>query len=208
MNDQNLPQDPNSPASYVDDYQPPQSPQSDQASMAQDDNPAPVVPQPQTQGDQPMVDMTSEQGDEQSLESQNIFFLLGVEDVSDDEKESFLDELQQVIWEDFLDNDVELLLTEEETSELKKIMAKEGMEEEALQEEIVVYLEKLIPDLEEIMLEKALELKEDMVRERIAGMKEYYAQRPEDMSKIDQAEQLMNSDKWKEAAELLNTVKP
>lgn len=142
----------------------------------------------------------------QALEDQNVFNLLGVEDAPEEEKESFLDELQQVIWEDFLDNDVQLLITEDEMTGLQQIMDRPDLEELQKQEEIVVYLEKLIPDLEEVMLEKALELKADMMRERISGMKEYYADQPEVVSKIDQANALVEQEKWREAAELLNSI--
>lgn len=146
---------------------------------------------------------TTAQGS-QMLENQNIFDLLGVDQASEAEKETFLDELQQVIWEDFLDNDVELLLTDSELQELHVIQAKSYPDDLAKQETIVSFLEKLIPDLEEIMLEKALELKRDMVMERIAGMKEYFAGQADKLATISQAEQLITSQQWRSAAELLN----
>ena len=142
----------------------------------------------------------------QALEDQNIFFLLGVTDGTDEEKEAFLDELQQVIWEDFLENDVELLVTEEEMVDLKKIMARKDTPESQLQEEMVAYLEKLIPDLEEIMLEKALELKEDMVKERIAGMRQYHQDRPEVISQLSQVETLISDNQWRAAADIMNNI--
>lgn len=160
---------------------------------------APVMPAP-TLNDAPAADTMRSVS--QTLEDQNIFFLLGVTDGTDDEREAFLDELQQVIWEDFVENDVELLITSDEMIEFKKIMEKGDTPE--VQEEMIVYLEKLIPDLEEIMLEKALELKEDMVRERIAGMKTYFQDKPESLQKVEQAEQLINQDQWRAAAEQLN----
>jgi hypothetical protein len=141
----------------------------------------------------------------QKLEDQNIFYLLGVQG-SDDEKEAFLDELQQVIWEDFLDRDVELLITSSEQTQLQEILAKKELTSEQQQEEVLVFLDKLIPDLEAIMLEKALELKEDMVRERVAGMREFYAEQTEKLATLSQAEQLMNEAQWRAAADLLNTL--
>ncbi len=142
----------------------------------------------------------------QALEDQNIFHLLGVTDATEDEKEAFLDELQQVIWEDFLENDVELLITEEEMTELRKIMAQKPGSDLEQQEAIVVYLEKLIPDLEEIMLEKALELKADMVKERIKGMKEYYAGQSEKLDDLTKAESMIADDQWRAAADSLNKM--
>lgn len=202
------------PVSYVDDYQPPQSNDNQPVVPAMNPAPMPSVPAapasaPVAAAPQPAVnDQTAVGGVvSQSLEDQNIFYLLGVDDGTDEEKESFLDELQQVIWEDFLENDVQLLITEEENQGLKQIQAKADVSEADKQEEMVVYLEKLIPDLEEIMLEKALELKEDMVRERIAGMRDYYVDRPAELQRLNEVETLLKEDKWRDAAAVLNSLK-
>jgi hypothetical protein len=143
----------------------------------------------------------------QALEDQNIFLLLGVNDGTDEEKEAFLDELQLVIWDDFVENDLQLLVTEEEMAEVRKIMeASADGQNEAVQEQLVTYLEKLIPDLEEIMLEKALELKEDMAKERVAGMKEYYADNQSALDAITEAEAQLNQGNWLTMAEKLNAI--
>lgn len=198
MNDQN--NTPISNDSYVDNYQPPIG--GDQSTISTDDVSMPDQPQ-QTQQPSPVVP----QANSQILEQQNIFFMLGVENSSDQEKESFLDELQQVIWEDFLESDVKLLITNDEYGQLEQIMAKADLSEEDRQEEMVVFLEKLIPDLEEIMLEKAIELKADMFRERIMGLREFYSDDPEDLAKVQQAEDQMKEDLWHDAAVTLNSLK-
>lgn len=142
----------------------------------------------------------------ETLEDQNIFFLLGVRDGTDQQKESFLDELQQVIWEDFLEYDVKLLITSDEMVELKTMLGSQTDRDLEKQEKIIVYLEKLIPDLEEIMLEKALELKEEMVRERINGLRQYFADKPEKIQRVDESERLMNEGKWYSSAHLMNSL--
>lgn len=142
----------------------------------------------------------------EELEDQNIFNMLGVTDGTPEQRETFLDELQQVIWEDFLEYDVKLLTTKEEQIELEKMISMAGVTELEKQEKIVVYLEKLVPDLEEIMLEKALELKEEMARERLKSMREFFAGKVEQLAKIDSAEQLMNEGKWKSSVTLLNSL--
>lgn len=180
--------------SYVNSYVPP-APQVQSEPQLEPTMPA-AAPQSQPQADQ-TADATP-----QSLEDQNIFHLLGVTDGTDQEKEKFLDELQQVIWEDFIENDVQLLITAEEMTQLRQIMDKGTTPE--VQEEMIVFLEKLIPDLEEVMLEKALELKEDMVRERISGMREFFVSRPQALETLNQAEQLISQDQWRRAADLLN----
>lgn len=142
----------------------------------------------------------------ESLEDQNIFYLLGVDNGTDQQKETFLDELQQVIWEDFLENDVQLLLTKEEHEQLQQLTKNNTKTPLVEQEAVVVFLEKLIPDLEEIMLEKALELKADLVKERVAGLKEFHAGKAEELKKIEEAENLVTQEKWLSAARLLNSL--
>jgi len=194
-------------ASYVNDYVPPiKSGDSWTPSAPVPLTSAPVsAPTPSTSA---QTSPTTESSLSQALEDQNIFHLLGVTSATDAEKESFLDELQQIIWEDFLANDVDLLVTENEKIELKKIMDGKDHNDLETQEAIVVYLEKLIPDLEEIMLEKALELKGDMVKERLSGMREHYATQPEKIESLNKAEVLMVDDRWHDLAEALNKLSP
>ncbi len=148
----------------------------------------------------PMSDSTQTE----SLEDQNIFYLLGVTDGTDEQKESFLDELQQTIWEDFVDHDVKLLLTNDEYAEFEKERVASGGSSPSAQEKLMTWLEAKIPDLEDILLEKAIELKADMVRERIAGLREYYAGKTDSLSKLDEASRLTDQAKWYSAATLLN----
>jgi hypothetical protein len=149
---------------------------------------------------------TEERNSSQSLEDQNIFELLGVANGSDNEKELFLDKLQKVIWDDFLDNDVELLLTEDEMKQLTEIVDKEEVEDVQKQEQIVEFLGKIIPDLEDIMLEKALKLKSDMVEERIISLESMYAQDEKKSGLIKDVKKKMEENKWADAVELLNEI--
>lgn len=142
----------------------------------------------------------------ESIEEQNIFELLGVGDAEPAEKEAFLDELQQALWEDFLDRDVSLLVTPDQMKEIEALRQQNAGSEIAVQEQLIKKVETLVPDVEEIMLEKALELKEDMVRERVAGMKEYYAARPDDLAKVQEAEKHISAGRWKTGTQLLNTL--
>lgn len=156
-------------------------------------------------------DMGSDLASDEDIETQNIFFMLGVEEGDDDLKEKFLDQLQEVIWDDFLTNDVELLLTQDEFAEFKtqkeKADTASGDTQEEAKDALVEYLEGLIPDLEDIMLEKALDLKADLFVERVNSMKQLFAQKPEELDQIARAEQLMYEDKWKSSATLLNGIK-
>ena len=58
------------------------------------------------------------------------------------------------------------------------------------QEAVVVFLEKLIPDLEEIMFEKALELKADLMKRTNCWHERTMSGKTEELAKISDAEQL------------------
>jgi hypothetical protein len=188
-------------ASYVDAYVPPTA--QDPANPVTITSPvstAPMTPQTPTPDTVPAAAAsttppakTGAQSEE--LEDQNIFYMLGVLDGTPEQRESFLE------------YDVKLLITKEEQGQLDTILSSNPGNELEKQEKIVVFLEKLIPDLEEIMLEKALELKEEMIRERVKGMKEYYKEKPESLAQITKAEEMMNVGKWYTAATLLNSIR-
>lgn len=136
----------------------------------------------------------------------NIFDMLGVTDGTPEQREQFLNELQAVIWDDFIDHDTKLLLTEDEQKQLNSILQPDPKLPEN-QEKAVIYLETLVPDLEEIMLEKALQLKEEMVRERLKAMQELHRNDAEKVSKLSQVEQLMGQKQWRTATQQLNSVR-
>lgn len=151
---------------------------------------------------EPKVDQSVEG---ESIEEQNIFDLLGVSDASEEEKESFLDELQQALWEDFLAKDLSLLVSESEMSEIETIKTQEGNDEEK-QAALIKKIEELVPDIEEVMLEKALELKEDMVMERLAGIRESFVQENKGLERLDEAESHLKNGHWKTGTQVLNSL--
>lgn len=132
----------------------------------------------------------------QKLADQSIFDLVGDNESTPEQREDFLDELQKVVWDDFLDNDVDLLLTEEEMKPLEEIVSRPDEDQTAKQTAIVDYLESKIPDLEEIMMEKAVKLKSDLLLERIAGMEQFYADKPEILEKITHARELIDQGQY------------
>jgi hypothetical protein len=196
-------------SSYVDDYVPPVQTSADQVTeVVSEYAPEPSVAEdavstaPQASTAAPV----SEAGNSESLEDQNIFDLLGISEATEEEKELFLDELQQVIWEDFVENDVELLLTEDELKEFRAISENSSLSEDDRQGQMIDFLEKLIPDLEKIMLEKALDLKEDMTRQRITELQNHYKDTPERLEVVQQALSLADQQKWRSVATTLNAM--
>ncbi len=139
----------------------------------------------------------------QKLAQLDIFTMLGVTG-TEDEKEQFLDELQDLVWQDFVDVDLMDKLEDRDMDEVEGILADDTLSVKDQQEKLVGVLQRIMPDFEDVLLNKALELKEDMLRERIAGLMEYYKDRAAELAKVNQAEDLVNDEKYKEAVDLLN----
>ena len=161
-----------------------------------------LPPESQTASEAP----TSNTDSSELLENQNIFELLGITEATEEEKELFLDELQQVIWEDFVENDVELLLTEDELKEFRVIAENTSLSEDDRQGQMIEFLENLIPDLDKIMLEKALDLKEEMTRQRIIELQQHYKDTPERLEIVQQALTLADQQQWRSVAATLNAM--
>lgn len=140
----------------------------------------------------------------EELKAQNIFEMLGLMNISDQEKNQFLDDLESMIWDDFVAHDLELLLTSEEYSGARQILDDKSKEAAQQKEDLIIYLEKLIPDLDEVLYDKALELKSEMMGERLAKMKE--AADETKLASIKEAEDLISQNHWKSAISLLNTL--
>lgn len=142
----------------------------------------------------------------EALEDQNVFFLLGVTDGTLEERETFLTELQDVVWEDFLGFDVKLLITNDEYEEFRQLTEGQDNKEPQQQERIIAFLQPLIPDLDEILEEKTLEFKGDLVLERIIGMKAFFAGQEELLVQLDHARALIDEGQWHSAAQTLNAL--
>jgi hypothetical protein len=147
---------------------------------------------------------TSQQSE--TLVDQNIFYLLGVDEGTSQEKEDFMVELQETVWNDFVKTDLALLITSEEKIRADEILSAEGTAELEKQEQLLEYLDSLIPDLEEIMVEKAMKLKQNLVKERIENMRKALANDQEKISQLDEATQLFSQGRWYSGAVLLNKI--
>lgn len=149
--------------------------------------------------------------DDQSLEAQNIFEMLGADAGSDELKNSFLDELQETVWDDFIENDVELLLNEQQREKYKALdqAFKAAVEEDAkddAQDKVVEFLEESIENFEDVMLEKALDLKADLFVERILSMREENKDNQEMLNQLAEVEKLISKEHWLDATNLLNSL--
>ncbi len=148
--------------------------------------------------------LNQEDGGDEALKAQNIFEMLGLMSIADSEKDQFLDELETVIWDDFVMHDLELVLTSEEYAGALKILDAEDQKNNEKKENLIVYLEKILPNLDEILYDKALELKSEMMAERLSQMKKNADEAT--LAKIKEVENLISQNKWKSASLLLNQL--
>ena len=151
-----------------------------------------------------LVSASNPTADAEELKAQNIFEMLGLTNIEDEEKNKFLDDLESMIWDDFIFHDLELLLTSEEYAGARQILDDKSKGEEQQKEDLIAYLEKLVPDLDEVLHDKALELKSEMMGDCLAKMKEDADEAA--LAKIKESEGLISQNRWKSAVALLNAL--
>jgi hypothetical protein len=134
----------------------------------------------------------------QLLLFQNIFDLLGIQQATDSEKTLFLDELQDVLWEDCVENDVEALLTEDDFRQFQTISQD--------REQMVNFLEERIVDFGKIMFAKALEFKQELTQERISEYLDFYKDEPDKLEQINKAQSLLHEHRWRDVRAVLNSL--
>lgn len=138
-------------------------------------------------------------------EAQNIFSLTGLDFLSTDEKETHLDQIQMYLWFDFLDNDAPWLLTASQLDQLSQLRAK-GDDSEEVQEEILIFIETIYPDLEKLMLNKAAKLKAELFSIFFAELSAKAKNNSDLQNKLPELEKLVAEKKWFEVTKILNTI--
>ena len=169
------------------------------------EKPEEIAAEPEVEiAEESKLDHSLPSADSEELKAQNIFDMLGLMSIEDEEKNQFLNELESMIWDDFVTHDLELLLTSEEYAGAREILDAKVQSEAQQKENLIAYLEKLIPDLDEVLYDKALELKSEMMGERLAKMKE--SADGITLAKIKEVEGLISQNRWKSAVSLLNQL--
>ena len=174
-------------------------PKANEAAAAQ---PAPAQAQAETTPTEPAQTTV----DPESLAAQNVFEMLGLTDIKVEDREAFLNDLERLIWDDFVEVDLPLLLTKEELTKAKEILAQADLPEDEIKEQLLVYLQDLVPGLEQAMYQKALKLKEELMLERLRKLKDQATEQKATakLADLTQAEQLIAQQRYQSAIQLLN----
>lgn len=96
------------------------------------------------------------------LISTDIFDLLNMPDLEEETKNRFLEKMQKILLNDFFTNDVKELITEEEASNLEK-----NLDNGMSAEDLMIYLNERIPNIEEIMYKKSINFKQTFVQQNV-----------------------------------------
>lgn len=75
-----------------------------------------------------------------------------------------------------------------------------------IQDNLIDYLENLIPDLEDIMLEKALDFKENLLKLRISILEENFETEVDILAIISRAHAELDNGNARQAIDLLNEI--
>ena len=141
----------------------------------------------------------------EKLQKMSIFEMLGVEG-TEEEKEAFLSEVQDVIWQDVVENDLAPLLSEAEMDEVDTMLNNEGASEDTKRDYLFDLILKKVPNAEEVLLERTMQLKSDLLHERFHGMQQFFANNPEAMQKLEVAHGHIDADEHEQAVALLNEL--
>lgn len=154
----------------------------------------------------PSAEPTPEPVNEEDLEKQNIFAMLGLKNLEESEKEAFLADLEQLIWDNFVEVELPLLLNSEQKAQADQILADQSKAENERREALLAYVEPFIPNLDEVMYKKALSLKKEMFEERVKKMRDQATEENNLslMADLDQIQELIAAGRYKTATELLN----
>jgi len=140
----------------------------------------------------------------QQLATMDIFSLLGIENASDEEREMFLNQLQDASWEEVVEDELLAELTEEEVNSIEQTVNDENMSADDKRNALFSMLSDKVPNLEERLADSTNQLKFDLLGERVDGLREYYKDKPDQLSVLDQVEQMVESGNVTEAVNMLN----
>ncbi|SRR5258708_2876402 len=141
----------------------------------------------------------------QSLRDIDLIMLLDFQG-SEEEKQAFIQEMQNAVWQDIADTDLVGQLTDTEMEEIMKMLSDETVPAAAKQEMVTAQLMGKFPNIKEIVSHRALQFKADLFRERAEGIKMHYASNPENVQKVEQALATAQGGDYVQAAQLLKQL--
>lgn len=137
----------------------------------------------------------------------DVFTILGVSG-TDEEKTAFLQEMQEVIWDDVVSSELDDNLTDEEMERIDDIIADTATSMDDKHNKLYAFLTEKIPNLTEVLTTKVNQFKMDLLDDRIEGMTEFYQSQnnADALGKLEQALGMRNEERYSEAVAVLNAM--
>lgn len=139
----------------------------------------------------------------EELGTVKLFDLLGLTGTAEEE-EAMANQLTDGLWTEFTATDMMDDLSEETVDDLEDTLEDESLSEEKRSEKLAKLVEKDMPDIKKRFTHKVLELKADLVHERVMGLQSYFEKNDTALHEIDRVKELMKDGKWSDAVNLLN----
>jgi hypothetical protein len=126
----------------------------------------------------------------ETLDQIDVFTLLGMSG-SDEEKAAYLAQMQQSVWNTAIEEGILPMLTQAQLAEVEDMMADESVDIEVSRGLVFEFLLKINPDLPELIKEKILEFKGEILVSRIEGLRERYQGNPSELQRLDSIELML-----------------
>jgi hypothetical protein len=138
------------------------------------------------------------------LESITLFDLIGIQGTAEEEKAMSL-KLANGIWQDWITAEWENF-PEAAMEKLEEILNEDKKDDERFEKEVGALIEEHMPEAKEQLKKRTIELKAEMVLERISGLREFHKNAAENISTLNEAEELADKGEWEKAVALLNQL--
>lgn len=130
--------------------------------------------------------------------NQNIFKLLKLNHLSEEEKTKRLKQMAEIVLKGFVAEDLPKLLSEEKISQLEKLMGGQSVEAVKVEE----FLRSNIADFDLLIAQKTLKLKRDLV---LGNLYAWENARPKDLQ-VKKAIVAVESGNWEEAEKEIELI--
>ncbi len=141
----------------------------------------------------------------QSLDPISLKDLLWLEG-TEEEIAAFEEEFLNTLIQDTVEYFALDTLSKEDAQKIQVVLEDETLTVAQVSDKMLEILNVVMPDAQEKLMQQIRDAKKDLLEARIEGIKVFWANNPENMSKIQQAESLLAEAKAVEAVQLLNSI--
>ncbi len=142
------------------------------------------------------------------FEQLDIFTVLGVAQ-DDPDREAFLQQMEEAIWEEIVENELADKMGEAELAQLETILNDEATSVDDKREQLFGMLVGKVPNFEIVVREYTMAAKRDLLLERLEGTKEFYGTtqpNADKLSQVERAGQLYEAGEFSACAAALNAI--